>query len=707
MTVIRPNSISGVTSITAQGGDINVFRADGTAGDLTINNIVGAAATFTGVLTYEDVANVDSVGVITARGGINVVGNDLNVGSNIKIGNASGIVTATTFVGALTGTASGNATISSNADNRIITGGSGNALTGESTLTYSGDTLLSTNSNFVIKSIDTNASNSENYIQFNAGYITYDSDASDSTGYSGHYFQADGAEKLRINGSGQLIFDADTNTWINRPAADTLAVTTGGSERVRIDSSGRLLVGTNTSRNVGDLTAKIQLEGSGYNQSSLSLMSNAGASAGNTAHFTMGKSRGSSTGSNTIVADGDILGQFQFAGADGTDCNTVACSIFGRVDGTPGSNDMPGALTFNTTSDGAASPTERFRIDSTGRMTQNGTTSADTASALTLKNGFPSSDHTILELISDPNQYSLIYFGASDDRYKGQIRYKDNDHFMDFRTNGTDRLRIDASGALTVSSTTDGCLNLNTTDSRGSFIRFQQGGSSQAFVGCGNGLGLGNTNTLALRSDADIRIRTGAEEHVHIGTSGLAAFKGAAGNWIHSNHPSNYHFHQFSSSRNGDWMMQFRQEHHNGLGFNMRVNNNNNNEAIALYRENQSNYGFKVYNTGNVGNINNSYGSLSDVSLKENIVDAKSQWNDIKEIKVRNFNLKSDDDKVKMLGVVAQELETVSPKLVFEDKDGVKGVHYSVLYMKAIKCLQEAQARIETLESKVAALEGS
>ena len=120
-------------------------------------------------------------------------------------------------------------TINNNADNRIITGsGTANTLNGESTLTYSGDTLLSTNSNFVIKSIDTNASNSENYIQFNAGYITYDSDASNATGYSGHYFQVDGSEKLRINGSGQLIFDADTDTYIHRPQANQLAITIAG-----------------------------------------------------------------------------------------------------------------------------------------------------------------------------------------------------------------------------------------------------------------------------------------------------------------------------------------------------------------------------------------------------------------------------------------------------------------------------------------------
>ena len=48
----------------------------GTAGgltgtpDITVNNITGAAVTFTGVLTYEDVTNVDSIGVITARSGI-------------------------------------------------------------------------------------------------------------------------------------------------------------------------------------------------------------------------------------------------------------------------------------------------------------------------------------------------------------------------------------------------------------------------------------------------------------------------------------------------------------------------------------------------------------------------------------------------------------------------------------------------------------
>ena len=82
MTVIRPNSVSGINSITGFGGDISIFRADGTTGDLVVNNVTTGVVTATfvgghsgngafsgnlgvgGVLTYEDVTNIDSVGVI-------------------------------------------------------------------------------------------------------------------------------------------------------------------------------------------------------------------------------------------------------------------------------------------------------------------------------------------------------------------------------------------------------------------------------------------------------------------------------------------------------------------------------------------------------------------------------------------------------------------------------------------------------------------
>jgi hypothetical protein len=123
---------------------------------------------------------------------------------------------------------------------------------------------------------------------------------------------------------------------------------------------------------------------------------------------------------------------------------------------------------------------------------------------------------------------------------------------------------------------------------------------------------------------------------------------------------------------------------------------------------------FIVRPNGNVENTNNSYGAISDIKLKENIVDANSQWDDIKALRPVNYNFKEGQTHTQ-LGLIAQEVELVSLGLVSEssdrDEDGndlgtvTKSVNYSVLYMKAVKALQEAMERIETLEAKVAALE--
>ena len=81
-----------------------------------------------------------------------------------------------------------------------------------------------------------------------------------------------------------------------------------------------------------------------------------------------GKSRNSTVAAGTIVQNDDNVGQLVFCGDDGTDLTTAAASIQAFVDGTPGSNDMPGRLVFSTTADGASSPTERLTIDSSGNL---------------------------------------------------------------------------------------------------------------------------------------------------------------------------------------------------------------------------------------------------------------------------------------------------------------------------------------------------
>ena len=249
MTVIRPNSISGVTSITALANEINVFRHNGVLAGLQLNGVnhhtSAGISTFhtvnvlgnldvAGVLTYQDVTNVDSLGIGTFRTGINVSGGQLDVGSNIKLGNA-GVITATSFVGSgaqLTGIT--QTTINSNTNNYLITGtGTANTLQGEVNLRFDGATLTvdgtSTDTPLILTT--TNASGSH------------------------MRFQKDGSNKHFIgSGGGFGLGDVDD---LSLRTVDNIIFGVGTSEKLRITSGGNLITynnhtsGTSAHQNTG------------------------------------------------------------------------------------------------------------------------------------------------------------------------------------------------------------------------------------------------------------------------------------------------------------------------------------------------------------------------------------------------------------------------------------------------------------------------
>jgi hypothetical protein len=120
-----------------------------------------------------------------------------------------------------------------------------------------------------------------------------------------------------------------------------------------------------------------------------------------------------------------------------------------------------------------------------------------------------------------------------------------------------------------------------------------------------------------------------------------------------------------------------------------------------------------IYDSGNVVNANNSYGAISDIKLKENIVDATPKLDKLNQVRVVNYNLIGDEQK--QIGVIAQELEQVFPSLVEatidRDAEGndlgttTKGVKYSVFVPMLIKAIQEQQAIITALTTRITALE--
>ncbi len=148
-----------------------------------------------------------------------------------------------------------------------------------------------------------------------------------------------------------------------------------------IDASGNLIRGYTAALTFPDYAGTqrsstgIQNIGTSYaNTTVVNTAYIAGAAGGS--NYLLAKSRSGTIGTNSVVSSGDILGTLSFAGDDGTNFINAA-QIKAEVDGTPGTNDMPGRLIFSTTADGASSPTERMRIVSTGAIAIGGGTSAE------------------------------------------------------------------------------------------------------------------------------------------------------------------------------------------------------------------------------------------------------------------------------------------------------------------------------------------
>ena len=284
---------------------------------------------------------------------------------------------------------------------------------------------------------------------------------------------------IRVTGGDLTLPDAivhsgDTNTKIRFPAADTITAETGGLERLRITSGGVVLVNTNAARsnfNDSSIETKIQIEAAGDNDSAaLSIISNAGTTNSDkrSGLLVLGRTRGTSNGATTVVVQDDQVGMIEFKGMDGTSFTTAA-SIKAQVDGSCGTDDMPGRLVFATSADGSGVPTERLRITSAGNLGVGNDGSFPIYTGTndrTLILGTGSEDSAI-QIHSSGTGYGGVYFGDSTSgnaRYNGYVEFKHgtSDDFLRFGTGSTERLRITSDGHTLFSGLTSNIDTRNT-----------------------------------------------------------------------------------------------------------------------------------------------------------------------------------------------------------------------------------------------------
>jgi hypothetical protein len=367
---------------------------------------------------------------------------------------------------------------------------------------------------------------------------------------------------LRVlsNGSGAYnqFFSGTSNFRIGSPHnTNALVFDDGATERARIDSSGRLLV--NTSASTSSNGHSITQVASTSNDRAIAAYNFENDASG--PYLTLGKSRGTSVGSFTILQNNDELGNIAFFAADGTDLNTEGARIQAEVDGTPGTNDIPTRLVFATTADGANSPTERMRIDSSGNV---GIGTTNTISVLNTSVNTPDGLGLYMENRADAGTADKIGLAFVLRRAGGyafnqtRIRaIKENawtgtastiNSALTFSTysaeNPAERMRINSSGNIGIGQSSPAQLLHLTSTGSNAFVQFSDSGSggsaAQVRIGSnGNDLViLNNTSSNAaterMRIDSSGNVKI-ASEHLRFNTSGKGIIFGTDGG---SNRPS-------------------------------------------------------------------------------------------------------------------------------------------------------------------------
>ena len=737
MTVIRPNSVSGITSITAQANEINFFRSNGALG-LQLNggnfNTTTGVSTFNnldvgGVLTYQDVTNVDSVGIITARSNIDCNG-DLDVDGHTELDNIN-ISGVSTHVGLsqfqntinLTHASAGQNYIYFNEDLQFAKNGTGTRLK----IDTSGRVLIGTAAVGRAGADELTIGNGSGDIGLsirsgssNEGNIYFSDSTSSGNGESRGIIRFDHSD------DSMQFFTASGNNF--------------STEKLRIDASGRLIVGGGSHSGGSALVIK----GGGVNT-----------------YSTMGM-----FGSASTPSQNDIFAQMRF-GANGTN---VGATINAKADADWGaSNDYPSRLEFMTVPDASGTLTERFRIASNGDVKVISRGSSDSGApfyvAVTGKSSIDyggGSDDTACLRLKDVGSTNSYYHGIElRGKRDGDARIYMQDMGSDacdlaFATDNsgiTEKMRITAAGRIGINKT-DPEAQLHVykpnhyvlTNSGKAVHHIHTSGPN------GNAGEYGGAISFAMGSTGAAAVAglQGAADADNVGLAFITHNSGTgsadATEMMRITSDGRIQANTQTTSDNEKYNFFFSGTADNQNCFTIRNDNSYDNVALIIKhgRGGLSGYSGKAVSfRGNdfteegsivIGTSSVAYNTSSDYRLKENQVAISDGITRLKTLKPYRFNFKKDTGTT-VDGFFAHEVTAV-PEAVFGEKDAMKKIYYeegdtlpsgknvgdfkefssteisaqSIDHSKLVPlltaALQEAVTKIETLETKVAALEG-
>ena len=558
-------------------------------------------------------------------------------------------------------------------------------------------------------------------------------------------------------GSGFMIQLDGNDTYIWNKENSFMSFGTNALERMRIDSSGKLVVGATSFLSGANSFTQAMISGTDggliINSTNTSASSycrlmftpnghitgNEGMVRYNTndyhmAFWTQGNERMriDSTGNVGIGTSSPATTlHLSTTGADGLRLGVDSQSYYhmlrpngdglyiGADDGNTGGNGAD--IRFNVKA------SEKMRIDSSGNVgigESNPDTKLDVNGAFFLRpttQSFPAENGVGMRIRSDTNRFQIQAL-----QYTPSIVYYDIDYFglrHLWHVNGSERMRISSAGRLGL-GTSAPTHSLHVV---GDYFRFDSSNAALGTIYIGAET---NVNSIYSQDSAgnaeDFRFMSGSSEYARI--TGNGYFHASPGGSYFGN--VNPGFHSFDQQSTAQWTLGARSSHPSPFGllitFSGGSPNNNTNQFI--YASDSTRLRFGVKSNGGIENFSGNNSNLCDEREKKNIVSLETKWDKVKNWELRKFHYNEDADTDDLrYGVIAQEVEIENPELITDftkqraedavlDEDGTvvtpakeeilrKGVKEQQMMWMSIKALQEAMAKIETLEAKVAALE--
>ena len=279
---------------------------------------------------------------------------------------------------------------------------------------------------------------------------------------------------------------------------------------------------------------------------------------------------------------------------------------------------------------------------------------------------------------------------------------------VELYSNGTKRLETTSSG-IDLFGNTDGVLNINTTDGRGSFIRLRYNNATKVWVGSSEGFGTGDQDDGALMAVDNIHLMSGQTRRITITGGGMAELYGGG-----SSNP---------------WGASFRAaDSNNSTRCFFEGVNGQSNRTFSIMSENGK---LRVSGNGTAGTSTGSqlvylsstsatsWSGGSDIRLKENITELSNVLDKVKNYRCARFNFIGDDasdiENIKF-GFIAQdwvddfpEVLSTSTKDADDPTDTTEyyGMQYTETIPVLLKAIQELNAKVETLQNEVNTLKSS